>query len=312
VFGGEVSVRRLRQFGKRLLFPREPVWSIGIYAGTSPLTLAPLQSIRNPILTATDVTDVPAKFVADPFMLRLDGTWSMFFEVFNRKTAKGEIGLARSRDGVRWTYDGIVLAEPFHLSYPYVFEHGGTIYMVPENKENCIRLYEATNFPKRWAVVATLLDGGFFADSSIFRHDGKWWMFTETNRRMKFDTLRLFYSNDLLGPWREHPESPLIAGNPHIARPAGRVLSLRGQTIRFAQDDHPIYGKQIWAFEVTELGTTRYREHALSAHPILAPSGIGWNAQGMHNVDPHRTDDGQWIACVDGLGAKPPRTAQAR
>jgi hypothetical protein len=305
------SIRRLRQFGRRLLYPREPVWSIGVYLGASPLALAESPSIRNPVLRPTDVTDVPAKFVADPFMLRTGGAWHMFFEVFNRESAKGEIGLACSQDGATWSYEGIVLAEPFHLSYPYVFEHDGTVYMVPENKEHCVGLYAAVDFPRQWSLIAKLLEGGCFADASMFRHEGTWWMFAETSEGFKSDTLRLFCARDLLGPWREHPRSPIIAGNPHIARPAGRVLPLNGGILRFAQDDYPVYGRQVSAFEITELGATRYQEHPVATGPVLSPSGIGWNARGMHNVDAHPTDDGQWIACVDGLGARP-RAEEAR
>ncbi|HET9363828.1 MAG TPA: hypothetical protein VFP71_02460, partial [Candidatus Angelobacter sp.] len=54
------------------------VWSIGIYAGKSPLQLSP--AARNPVISAGDVSDVSARFVADPFMLRVDGLWHMFFE----------------------------------------------------------------------------------------------------------------------------------------------------------------------------------------------------------------------------------------
>jgi hypothetical protein len=44
------------------------VWSIGIYTGDS-LILTPPSQIKNPVLTAHDVTDVRALFVADPFMV---------------------------------------------------------------------------------------------------------------------------------------------------------------------------------------------------------------------------------------------------
>jgi hypothetical protein len=32
----------------------------------------------------------------------------------------------------------------------------------------------------------------------------------------------------------------------------------------------------------------------------LSASGRGWNGSGMHHIDPHRMEDGRWIACVDG------------
>ena len=44
-------------------------WTIGIYSGDSPFHLDPAKNTWNPILTAEDVTDVPASFVADPFLV---------------------------------------------------------------------------------------------------------------------------------------------------------------------------------------------------------------------------------------------------
>ena len=70
------------------------VWSIGIYTGISPLHVGPAGVMHNPVLTAAQVTDIPATFVADPFMLRGQQTWSMFFEVMHAEWQRGVIGLA--------------------------------------------------------------------------------------------------------------------------------------------------------------------------------------------------------------------------
>jgi len=84
------------------------------------------------VLTAGDIVDVRAAFVADPFMILRKGVWYLFFEVLRDYTRTGEIGLAVSEDLVRWLYQKIVLRESFHLSYPHVFEWEGSYYMVPE------------------------------------------------------------------------------------------------------------------------------------------------------------------------------------
>jgi hypothetical protein len=278
----------------------DPVYSIGIYAGTSPLTLAPAAGARNPVLAREDVTDVPALFVADPFLLRARDTWHLFFEVMNWRENKGEIGLATSADGLRWAYRRIVLAEPFHLSYPHVLEFGGEYYLIPESYQaGSVRLYRATDFPLQWTLAATLLEAPYLVDASVFRHAGRWWMFAESNHD-RHDTLRLYHASDLLGPWVEHPRSPVIANNPHTARPAGRVLAWDGRLIRFAQNCAPDYGTDVRAFEITELTMTTYREREVEGNPLLSGSGSGWNAGGMHHVDAHPLPDGRWIACVDG------------
>src|SRR5215813_13238117 len=128
------------------------IWSIGIYGGRSPLQLAPAGS--NPVISAASVTDISARFVADPFMLKVDGLWHMFFEVLNNENDRGEIALATSRDGHTWQYGRIVMKEPFHLSYPHVFRWQDDFYMIPEALgASAVRLYRAASFPGEWVHV---------------------------------------------------------------------------------------------------------------------------------------------------------------
>jgi len=280
------------------------VWSIGIYAGKDPFHLDLLDAASNPVLTADQVSDVPAQFVADPFMVYENGLWHMFFEVLNADTQQGDIAFATSSDGLAWQYEQVVLDEPFHLSYPYVFQWKDEYFMIPESNEaSSIRLYKATHFPESWAYVKTLVEGRPFADSSIFRHDDRWWIFTETNPRQLAGTLRLYYADDLMGPWSEHPESPLIEGNANIARPGGRVITFDGKLLRMTQDDDPTYGNQVRAFVIDVLTLTDYREHEAPESPILetTASPSAWNTDGMHHVDAHQVGEGRWLACVDGF-----------
>jgi hypothetical protein len=279
-------------------------WSIGIYTGASPLRLAPAPGIANPVLTAGDVTDVAADFVADPFMLWAGGAWHMFFEVMGGAPRRGLIGLAVSPDGLRWTYRGIVLAEPWHLSYPYVFAHGGELFMIPETLgAAAVRLYRADPFPGRWTLVRTLLPLAG-ADPSVVHHGGLWWLFVCT-APYRHDSLALYHAEELEGPWTEHPASPLVAGDPRAARPAGRVLLHAGNVLRFAQDCHPRYGTQVRAFAVSVLSPEDYREAEHPDSPVLTPAGRGWNGRRIHQLDAHPAPGGGWIACVDGFGGDP-------
>jgi hypothetical protein len=275
------------------------MWSIGIYTGDSPFQLRAPTNKTNPVLTAAEVTDVSAEFVADPFMLHSDGRWYMFFEVLNRDTQRGEIGLATSDNAFIWTYQQIVLKEPFHLSYPYVFEWQGVRYMIPETLgASALCLYRADDFPTRWSLQQKLIEGPH-ADPSIVRFADLWWLF-DCSRPYEHDALRLYFARDLDGPWREHPRSPLITNDKCRARPAGRILVIDGHVIRFAQDCVPEYGTRVRAFEIKELTRDTYLEVEHANSPVLSPSEQGWNALGMHHIDAHRQDDGNWIACVDG------------
>jgi hypothetical protein len=301
--------RSLRSFWreiKRMLPPPVPVrgdWSIGIYRGPSPFCLAPAESIQNPVLTTKDVIDVPAGFVADPFMITIAGTWHMLFEINNLESKKGEIGLATSKDGLKWDYKQVVLAEPFHLSYPYVFEWQGEVFMVPESsEENSIRLYRADPFPFRWSFVATLVTGKEYVDPSLARFRDKWYLFTSTGtpESGRAENLHLFVAEDLTGPWLEHPCSPVVRRNARISRPGGRVISFRDTLYRYTQDCAKVYGRQVYVFEIIELTPYRYADRMVSDKPILKQAKNGWNQMGMHHIDPHQLPDGSWIACVDG------------
>lgn len=268
------------------------VWSVAIYRGSSPLTLSP----TGVVITGSDVTDIDAASVADPFLVHRDGRWFLFFEAIPRANHRGGvIAVAESEDTVHWHYRGVVLREPFHLSYPHVFEFEGEMYMTPENAFG-IRLYRATDFPRCWVYVADLLtiEG---ADPTPFRFEGRWWLFVYVGP----DTLCLFFSDALTGPYREHPSSPIVADDTR-ARAAGRVVIHDGAPLRFAQVGRPSYGTAVRAFRITELTPTSYREEEATDTPILIASGTGWNANGMHHVDAQQLEDGTWIGAVDGRG----------
>ncbi len=276
------------------------VWAIGIYRGNSPYSFSPSEQAANPVLSAADVSDVAAAFVADPFMVRHLNVWYMFFEVMDRQTETGVIALATSSDGADWKYEQVILREPFHLSYPSVFEWQGDYYMIPETlplSEVC--LYRAESFPTRWRFVRTLLSG-VFADPSPFRFRGRWWMYA-CPAPHAHDSLSLFGADNLEGPWKEHTASPVVSGDPRRARPAGRVLPLENRLIRYAQDSVPLYGSRVRAVDVLNLAENAYAERESDKSPILTGAGTGWNATGMHHLDAHPVTQGEWLACVDGF-----------
>ena len=276
----------------------QDLFTIGIYEGDSPWNFRPLPGLAQPILTAEDIPDTRVRYVADPFMVHQGSQWYLFFEAMNAKRHKGQIALIVSRDLRHWHYQGMVLVEPFHLSYPYVFKWRGVYYMIPESFEDkTIRLYRAQKFPTQWTFVKDLVHGPY-ADTSIFRYRGKWWIST-VNPRGNY-RMYLFYADQLAGPWHPHALNPVIKHNAHFARCGGRIISDGGKLYRYAQDDYKLYGNKLWAFQITDLTTTSYAERLTPHNPILTASGQGWNKEGMHTVDPHRIGKKRWIACVDG------------
>lgn len=286
---------------------KTPVWSIGIYRNRCLLDSGMfdknlLNNFINPVLTAKDVTDFTAEFVADPFILKEKSKWYMFFEVLCKYDDKGYIGLATSELGYVWKYEKIILDESFHLSYPYVFKYSNEHYMIPEcGQSGFIKLYKADKFPEEWSCIANLIEGDF-GDASIFEYDEKLWIISEkkTKSGERNINLHLYYSTNLFGEWIEHPKSPIVKNNIHMARPAGRVIVDKEKIFRFAQDDGPYYGKRIRMFEITKLTINDYEENEIKINLNGTKNKNEWNADGMHHIDIHKLDENEWLACVDG------------
>jgi len=273
-------------------------WSIGIYSGSNPFELTDADAARNPVLTGRDVTDIDARFLADPFLILEDDQSTMFFEVMNRNTDKGEIGYATSKNNIDWTYGKIIINEKFHLSYPYVFKWKDNYYLIPESHQDfSLRLYVASSFPEKWDYVGDIMGGQKFVDASFFQYRGKWWLLSSPSGSAM---LNIYYSDNLQSGWTPHARNPVVKFNKHTARPAGRVLVHEDRVYRFAQDDEPSYGIQVFAFEITELSEDKYADRMVAEDPVLTLSGKGWNAAGMHHIDVQRLKDGRWIAAVDG------------
>jgi hypothetical protein len=283
------------------LRPFTQEFSIAVVHGKSLADIGRASQMAKTALTRRDVTDTAAAFVADPFMCRFENRWYMFFEILSKRGWKGEIGLATSDDGLSWSYDKIILTEDFHLSYPYVFEWRGRFYMLPEARQSgIVNLYMSESFPYMWRPVKTLLRDDGIVDASILRFQNSWWLFAASRVRGGPPELRLFMARDLDGSWKEHPKSPLVSRRYDIARPAGRVISVGGRIIRFAQGMQPAYGTDVHAIEITHLDETGYEEVYLGDGPLLGPGHQAWNSGGMHHLDAHLLPDGSWLACVDG------------
>lgn len=258
--------------------------------------MRPPAGVPTPLLTADIVTDFRATFLADPFLVLHDSVWHLFFEAMDGDLRRGAIALATSRDARHWTYQGLVLREPFHLSYPYVIRHNGEYFMVPESgRAGDVRLYRADPFPFRWKFERTLLDRGY-ADPSPIEWDGRWWIFCS---RAGNDSLLLFHADRLTSRWLPHPSNPVMNRNIHHSRPAGRLIEWNGRLLRFAQDCEPHYGTRVWPLRILRMNTREYQDE-LAGEPVVGPGSEPWNSGGMHHVDAHPIGGSEWLAAVDG------------
>ena len=107
-----------------------------------------------------------------------------------------------------------VIQEPYHLSYPFLFDFNHVLYMVPEKKEiRRVDLYRCVDFPDRWEPVRTWFSGTRMVDCTVFAHHEQWWLFCSVKRNgLRYDESLLAYytDNPLSGEWVPHPGNPLV------------------------------------------------------------------------------------------------------
>lgn len=298
----------------------EGSWSIGVFYGDSPFSLKPIEAmnvwentsaawpVANPIVTCGSVTDsgFPSNFVADPFLYVQGDVLYLFFETKNSLTRQGDIGVAKSVDnGASWEQLGVVLDEEWHLSYPYVFDYNGQIYMMPEgSQKGDLRLYRADNFPLKWELEKVILKRPLI-DSFIMKHESRYYLFGSDHTRIstkKNGELEIWYSNSPLGPWKQHKKNPVYNTNKNTgARNGGRPFVYNGNVYRVGQDDGETYGKRVRVFKIEVLTPYNYREVEVELGLEKPTKGRNaWNGARSHHLDVQRLPSGKWIAVSDG------------
>ncbi|EYU38054.1 hypothetical protein ABFS82_06G159900 [Erythranthe guttata] len=298
----------------------EGSWAIGIFYGDSPFSLKPIEDINvwknksaawpvaNPIITCASLSDAgsPSNFVADPFLYVQGDILYVFYETKNSITMQGDIGVSRSLDkGATWQQLGIALDEDWHLSYPYVFEYNGNIYMMPEGStKGDLRLYRSTDFPLKWTLEKVIMKKPL-VDSFMIPHKGKFYLFGSDHSGFgtkKNGHLSIWHSVSPLGPWKPHKKNPVHNTHKSVgARNGGRPFVHNGNLYRIGQDCGDTYGRRIRVFKISVLTTEDFEE-------IEVPSNIeeslkgrnAWNGARHHHLDVQRLSSGEWVAVIDG------------
>ncbi|KAH7547807.1 hypothetical protein JRO89_XS14G0018900 [Xanthoceras sorbifolium] len=298
----------------------EGSWSIGVFFGDSPFSLEPIENknvwrdhsaawpVANPILTCASVSEsgFPSNFVADPFLYAQGDALYLFYETKNSITKQGDIGVSKSVDkGATWQQLGIALDEDWHLSYPYVFDYFGQIYMMPESSvKGELRLYRAVNFPLQWTLDKIIMKKPL-VDSFIVNHDKGYWLFGSDHSGFgtkKNGELEIWYSSSPLGPWKPHRKNPIYNVDKSLgARNAGRPFLYNEHLYRIGQDCGGSYGQRLRTFKVEVLTKDEYKEVEVPFIVEQSNKSLNsWNSARYHHLDVLQLSSGEWIGVMDG------------
>lgn len=203
------------------------------------------------------------RYWGDPFVVPRDGNYFVFVEEKLYETGRGRIAcLTLDADGRLLSHE-VVLERSYHLSYPFLFEQGGQLFMIPESAGNrTVELYRCTHFPGRWEFIKTLMDGVYAVDATLLEHEHRHWLFANVKEAggSSLDALHLFWAEDLLtDKWTPHPLNPIVK-DIRSARPAGRIFMHNGKLIRPAQDSAYRYGHALNFNRIMKLSEHEYEE----------------------------------------------------
>ncbi len=199
------------------------------------------------------------RYLADPFAVWRDEALHVFVEAFDYRTKHAVIEHHEFSADLCWRDAGTALAQPFHLSYPFLVQDGGETFMIPEShRAGEVALYRATAFPRGWQRETVLLRDVPAAEASVLRHEGRWWMFFTVVGKPARDQreLHLAWAETLTGPWRLHPANPVIDDRSG-ARPGGTPFVENDRIVLPVQDCGGTYGGAIRLLEFQELGAKK-------------------------------------------------------
>jgi hypothetical protein len=160
-----------------------------------------------------------------------------------------------------------MLSTGSHLSYPFIFEWQGELYMLPEaGASREVTLWKCEQFPDRWTKASTFLTDTCFTDATLIEYDGLWWLFLtigEEDGISLNEELHLYYATTPLGSWTRHHENP-VKSDARNARPAGNIFYRDGVLYRPAQDCSTAYGKATVLNRIDILNTDSFSETAIA------------------------------------------------
>lgn len=210
------------------------------------------------------IMPTPDRLWADPFIVQRNNKYYVFFEEMRYKGQKGTIAVMEVDEDGMCGEAKTVLAGSHHLSYPFIFDDNGSTFMLPESSKNrTIEIYECIQFPMKWVHRETLFHNMEAADTTLFFHNSKYWLFTNirTNPYTSInDELYLFFSDRLLGgKWTPHPKNPVVS-NVEAARSGGRIFKFGNRIFRPAQNASKYYGYGMQIMEIIHLSEETFAE----------------------------------------------------
>lgn len=237
------------------------------------------------------------RFFADPFLLSADeNEIKVLVEDFPYYHKRGMISLLTiDRKTYELTDKKVILKQPFHLSYPFIFRNsdGSVKWVAPEaSQSGKLSRYEMNPQTEMLEKCQVLQDEPVL-DSTILKHNGKYWLFCTKRGAKSNQDLYVYYADIPEGPWIPHTQNPVIQDLTK-ARPAGNFAKIGNSIFRLAQKCDLMYGEAVTVSRVTLLSETEFKDEYVKQISAKRDN----YSKGFHTLN---GIDGNDITVVDGV-----------
>ena len=220
---------------------------------------------------------------ADPFLFQKDGHFYVFFEAYDRLKRKGVLGYRQITENTVGSIH-IFYETTSHLSYPFIYEADGDIYIVPEsNMSGELYRLKCLSFPNKWEREEVLLNRRL-VDSTFFSYEGaEYCLSTQIDDSLIFDRLDLFYKSN--GQWLPCLHNPVKRDLASV-RGAGKCFEQDSVWYRPSQDCSNGYGCALCLNAIDKINSNEYMEHCIKKlQPTEIQTNTGVQYQGIHTYN---------------------------
>ncbi len=224
------------------------------------------------------------RYQADPFLLHRGEQWFLYYEELFLWSKRGRLrGIEIDAKGSPIGRAATMMSFDHHASYPYVFEHSGSLYCVPQTSSDRVMLYSSEGLEGPWRPQVVLLEGVSARDCTLFPFGDRWWLFCTLAGRhpqSHLSDLFIWHAAAPWGPWLPHGLQPAKV-DICSSRPAGRPFVVDGCLYRPAQDCEARYGARVVINRVVSLTPTEFAEDVCS---FVEPDPVSAYRDGLHTL----------------------------
>ncbi|MDO1513676.1 hypothetical protein Q2T41_19290 [Maribacter confluentis] len=225
------------------------------------------------------------EFWADPFLFHHKGTDYLFFENYSYSTKKGKVSCGVLKDN-QLTQIVDILDTGYHLSFPFIFEQDGEIFLMPEGSENkTLEIYKAVDFPLQWEPYTTAFEGEAVGDAFFHTdQDQQQWLFLNKQAAptSPMNSELFIYKVDgvKLNTLIPHQQNPVLI-DASVARNGGAIFMHEGEYYRPSQrNTDGVYGRALNINKIEKLTLEEYRETTVQ---VIEPD-FEHNLMGLHHL----------------------------